>query len=240
MSRILIVDDNRELAENLQEILADEDVGADIASGGHEAVGALEKGDYSLIITDIRMPGLDGVGLLKTINERWPQLPVIAMSAYSGDAVIQEMQSEGALGVLPKPLEIATILGMVERVAEPHAPVLVVEDDRDLRVNLTEALLDIANVVPHTAPDVTTARRLLEKLHFPVVIIDVRLPDGDGLAFGRELENRGGANTTVIYITGFADEIRDSLETVLRAPHMHLLEKPFSPEVLLDLVRDAT
>lgn len=232
---VLIIDDNMEMAANLQEILEDEGARVEIAKDGYEALDKLGADGFELVITDIRMPGMNGVEVLKAVHERWPRLPVIVMTAYSADAILEEAYTAGALDVLSKPVNIEHVIGLVERISAPSAAVLLVEDDRDLRVGLAEALLDIAKVVPHSAGSAAEARRLAAQLDFRVAIIDVRLPDGDGVALARELKQHH-PGLEVIYITGFAGNHGD-LDEVLRAPQMHLLEKPFQPSRLLELVR---
>jgi DNA-binding NtrC family response regulator len=234
---VLIIDDNVEMATNLQEILEDEGVRVDVAQDGHEALNKLDEHGFDLVITDIRMPGMSGIDVLKAVHERWPRLPVIVMTAYSADAIMEEAYTEGALDVLAKPVNIDHVIGLVERISEPNAPVLLIEDDRNLRVGLAEALLDIAKVVPHTAPTVAEARRLSGEIEFRVAIIDVRLPDGDGVALGHELKQAHPA-LEIVYITGYAAQHGD-LREVLQSPQMHLLEKPFQPGRLLDLIRSA-
>lgn len=234
---VLIIDDNREMAANLQEILEDEGVRVVVAQDGYEALSKLGADGFDLVITDIRMPGMSGIDVLKAVHERWPTLPVIVMTAYSADSILEEAYTAGALDVLAKPIDIEHVIGLVERITEPNAPVLLVEDDRNLRVDLAEALLDIAKVVPHSAATVADARRLATKIDFRVAIIDVRLPDGDGVILAGALKERQ-PDLAIVYITGDAGQ-RDDLAEVLKSPQMHLLEKPFQPGRLLELVRSA-
>jgi DNA-binding NtrC family response regulator len=234
---VLIIDDNLEMAANLQEILQDEGVRADVARDGFVALSKLDQTGFDLVITDIRMPGMSGIEVLKAVHERWPRLPVIVMTAYSADAILEEAYTMGALDVLAKPVDIDHVIGLVERVTEPNAPVLLVEDDRDLRVTLAETLLEIAKVVPHTAATAADALRLATEIDFRVAIIDVRLPDGDGVTLASALKERQ-PGLEIVYITGYAGQ-RSDLDEVLKSPRMHLLEKPFQPGRLLDLVRSA-
>ncbi|MCG8416385.1 MAG: response regulator [Proteobacteria bacterium] len=235
---VLVIDDNRDLAENVKEIIEGENVVADVAYDGRSALNLIEKSQYGLIITDIRMPGMDGVEVVKTIHQRWPNLPVVVMTAFSSDETLSAAVSAGALDVLTKPLDVDRMLGLVQRITEPNAPVLVVEDDPDLLGNLSEALLDIAGVIPHMASDVATAERLIAEIQFRVAIIDARLPDGCGLDFGSRLQKRCGDQTALIYITGFADDLGSELSAIVDSEQIHLLIKPFSPRALLDLVRE--
>lgn len=235
-SMILVVDDNTDFAENLKEILEEDGVRVQVASNGVDALQRISNTAFDLVITDIRMPGMDGIEMLKTINQRWPNLPVIVMTAYSADAVLEEAYTEGALDVISKPVNLDHLISMVSRVTEPNAPVLLVEDDRNLRVNLSETLLEVARVLPHVAPDYTAAQRLAEIIDFRVAIIDAVLPDGDGIQLGHELKKQN-EQLAVIYITGFADK-QPNIRKLLELPRMHLLEKPFSPDKLLALVRN--
>jgi two-component system, NtrC family, response regulator HydG len=234
---VMIIDDNIDLAENLGEILEDEHIRSEVVSDGMTALTRLEGGGFDLVITDIRMPGMDGIQVLKAIHKRWPALPVIVMTAYSSDSSLEEAAASGALGVISKPIDIEQVIGLVRRVAEPSAPLLLIEDDRALRINLAEALLDLADVVPYTAPDLATARRLLAEIPFRVAIIDARLPDGDGLQFGGELRREFGDALQIIYITGYAGELGAELEDLLQTASIRLMEKPFSPARLMDLIR---
>lgn len=233
---VLLIDDNRDLAENLREILEDLDIPADIAEAGVPALTMLEAGDYDLVITDLRMPDMDGIDVLRTINQRWPRLPVVIMSAYANDVAMRDAAAAGALEILSKPVDIEHMIGLVKRIAEPNAKILVLEDDDHLRSNLCEALFEITNAVPYPAPDVATAERLAAEVEFPIAIIDIRLPDGDGVTVGRALRARLGDQIALFYITGHADELRAQLATLLDSDHMHVLEKPFSPGTLISLI----
>ncbi len=233
---VLIVDDNIDLAENLKEILEDEGAEVEAVAGGRQALARLEQREFSMVITDIRMPGMDGITVLKEINARWPQLLVVVMTAFSADDVIAEAYAEGALEVLSKPIDIGRIVQLVERLGEHNAPILFIEDDDDLRVNLVEAMMDIAKLVPYTASDLSSALRMVEEKRFRAAIIDVHLPDGDGAAFGRELKARD-PNIEIIYITGYRSVYGQVRELIEKNDSMHLIEKPFHPERLLSLLR---
>jgi two-component system, NtrC family, response regulator HydG len=234
---VLLIDDNVPLLENLREVLEDEGIEVDVARTGGEALTRIETRSYRLVITDMRMPGMDGLAVLRTVQERWPGLPVIVMTAYARDALLEQVQAEGALGVLAKPLDLHYLIDLVGRMVVADAPVLVVEDDADLRVNLTECILSTGTFVPHAAADIASARRLAKTVDFRAAIIDVRLPDGDGTQLGHELRARGDDALPIIYITGFGDQLRDTLRGMLGSERIHLLEKPFSPDELVALVQ---
>ena len=237
--RVLVVDDNVELAENIAEILELEDIRGEVASNGRSALAMMQETDYDLVVTDIRMPGMNGVELLRTIHERWPAKPVIVMSAYSNDATLGAAARAGALDVLAKPVDCAEIVALIERVVTPRAPLLVLEDNDALRVNLTELLLSSTAAIPYPAADLATAERLLASVEFQAALIDVHLPDGDGLDLGQRLMQRSGNAMTVVYMTGVVDDRLEELQAVVQnASAMRLLRKPFSSSQLLELLSD--
>jgi len=229
--QILIVDDNVDLAENLREILEDEGLGVLVADSGAAALETLASDPVDVVLSDVRMPGMNGVEVLRHIKSRWPALPVVIMTAFATDGLLAEAEAEGALAVLGKPLDLARLTRYVARITAAEAPVLLVEDDDALRPDLVASLQDIAGVVPHPARDLATARRLAESVAFRVAIVDIRLPDGDGAKLGALLRERFGMR--VIYITGYLSEIQD-LDAI---GGVTLLEKPFMPAELLGAVR---
>ena len=74
MARILIADDEDGLREFLSEVLEDEGHDVSQATNGHEAVAQLEKQSFDLLVTDLRMPGLDGIGVLKQAKQIQPDM----------------------------------------------------------------------------------------------------------------------------------------------------------------------
>lgn len=114
--RILIVDDNAPLAENLLEIFVDEGMEGSVCTDPVQALESLDAGHpYDLVVTDYRMPNMNGVELVKRIREHRPQLPVIMLSAYIQDADADAARQAGVVEVLRKPRDLQRLL---DRAAE--------------------------------------------------------------------------------------------------------------------------
>ena len=117
--RIWIIDDDRSIRWVLEKALQNAEWRIETFENGAQALRALAKlADDALpqaVITDVRMPGIDGLDLLRRLHERDPELPVIVMTAHSDlDSAVSAYQT-GAFEYLPKPFDINEALAVVRR-----------------------------------------------------------------------------------------------------------------------------
>lgn len=113
MSAILIVDDNPLSLRLMENVLRFEGYEAIRAFDGYEALEALSSGDVDMVITDINMPGMGGIELLKRIRQKGLSLPVIAIS---GDSDPHLAVHRGFDALISKPFEIDSVLDVVREV----------------------------------------------------------------------------------------------------------------------------
>lgn len=114
--RILVVDDEPGMLEVCRDILAHlEDAEVCTEPGGLSALGRLEKERFDLVLSDIRMPGLDGVALLKRIKEIAPETLVIMLTAFPSVETAVAAMKLGAYDYLVKPFEPEALLAKVRR-----------------------------------------------------------------------------------------------------------------------------
>src|SRR5579862_4874315 len=97
MRSYLIVDDNVAFAENLAEILADRGDRAVLASSGAEAVALVEKNRFDALVSDMRMPAMNGAELVHRVRKTDPGLPAIVVTAYTADNELEAARLEGLL-----------------------------------------------------------------------------------------------------------------------------------------------
>ena len=102
--RILLVDDEPALRDLLREILEEAGYTVATAANGQQALGTLETVAPDLVISDINMPGMDGLALLREIKTRWAELPVMMVTAY-GDDERRRADEYGALEFITKPVD---------------------------------------------------------------------------------------------------------------------------------------
>ena len=135
-TKVLIVEDDAALREALTDTLVAAGIGADGAADAAGALLLLEQGAYGLVISDVHMPGLDGIDLLTVIKRRWLDLPVVLMTAYATVARAVAAMREGAADYIVKPFDAPQLVELTRRLlASRAAPAeLVAEDPESQRV----------------------------------------------------------------------------------------------------------
>ncbi len=110
---ILIVDDNPNMSTLLSDILEIFDFKGNYACDGNEALEKLSNNRYDLVFTDLRMPKMDGMDLLKAIKLEHPDIPVVVVTGYSVADTRDEALSERADGFLNKPFRVDDIQSLL-------------------------------------------------------------------------------------------------------------------------------
>src|SRR6476620_6790 len=122
MTRLLVVDDEKNLRLVVQKELTRQGHEVQTAADGEEAWQAMEAQDFDVVLCDINMPRLDGIGLLRRLCERMPNRPEMIM--LTGQATVEtaiEAMKLGAYDYLTKPYRIAELSVLVEQAAEKQA-----------------------------------------------------------------------------------------------------------------------
>ena len=114
--QILVVDDELSIRDSLKEWLDEEDFSVDMAASGGEALDMLGKKPYALMLTDIKMPEMEGTELLELAKTSYPDLVVVMMTAYATVETAVQAMKMGALDYLVKPFDPQTLIPMVVRI----------------------------------------------------------------------------------------------------------------------------
>ena len=103
---ILVVDDEQDVRTMILLVLRSAGYTAEAVPGAEAALAHLEKGQFALVITDNRMPGMSGMELALVIKTRWPLLPIVMFSAFppeeSTDCLDLVLTKPGGLSILPQ------------------------------------------------------------------------------------------------------------------------------------------
>jgi two-component system response regulator FlrC len=121
MARLLVVDDDDGVRSYLVDALSLDGHSALAARGGAEAIAALQRESFEVVLTDLKMPGVDGMAVLAAAAEHAPDAPVIVLTAHgSVDSAVSAMKA-GAFDFLQKPIQGPKVLrGLVRAALEAH------------------------------------------------------------------------------------------------------------------------
>ncbi|MBI3811323.1 MAG: sigma-54-dependent Fis family transcriptional regulator [Nitrospirae bacterium] len=132
---ILVIDDERSQREIMALILRSEKYEVDLASTAKEAAGKFHAGEYDLVLTDLKLPDTDGLGIVQRIFESNPLACVIIITAYGSIDSAVEVMKLGALDYITKPIEREELLIAVKRAFEK---ISLVRENHRLRQQLQE------------------------------------------------------------------------------------------------------
>ena len=114
--RILVVDDEEGARELFNTILTDEGYEVTLANNGQDALSRMKNGAYDLVVTDIKMPGMDGLQLLQELRKTGSQADVIMVTAYGEVESYLKAMSLGAAEYINKPIRIKELKRIVHKV----------------------------------------------------------------------------------------------------------------------------
>ncbi|MEK6212353.1 MAG: response regulator, partial [Pseudomonadota bacterium] len=118
MKPVWIIDDDRSIRWVFEKALARENIAFKVFASTQEALQALSASTPQVVVSDIRMPGGSGLELLQKLKEKYPNLPVIIMTAYSDlESAVAAFQG-GAFEYLPKPFDVDQAVDLIRRAME--------------------------------------------------------------------------------------------------------------------------
>ena len=124
--KILVVDDEQAVRDLLVKTLTMADYEVDTADDGASALERLKSSDYDLLITDLKMPGMDGLSVIRQARQQSMVLPIIIITGYSTEASAIEAINLGVSGYLTKPFRLPRILSVTARALGEPTPAVEV------------------------------------------------------------------------------------------------------------------
>ncbi len=162
MDRILVVDDELNMRLVLSAMLRKEGYDVSTASDGLAALRMLKEEDYSAVVTDLKMPNLDGMGLLERVMRDYPSTPVIIITAHGTIATAVDALKKGAFDFITKPFEQDELKNTIAKATSTRTlskdDVLLgpEEADRYGIIGCSDRILDIHETIKQVAPTTTT------------------------------------------------------------------------------------
>ena len=162
MNKILIVDDELNMRLVLQAMLKKEGYAVTTASNGMEALKILKADQMDIVVTDLKMPKLDGMGLLGEIIRDYPSIPVIIITAHGTIATAVDALKKGAFDYITKPFEQDELKQVIQkavktrRLDEDEALLNPDDIDRYGIIGSSDRITEIFETIKRVAPTTTT------------------------------------------------------------------------------------
>jgi two-component system response regulator HydG len=241
-AKILVVDDDRNLLDLLVDTLDAIGYQPIPAPGGVEALEKLSDEKFDLIITDIKMPDIDGIQLLKKVRRYYPELPVLFITGVTAPEIIARALPDG---VLAKPFRISHIEDLIEstlkqnpeEIGSPIRKVLVVEDDEKYRKKLMDTL-NYCYYVPFSVHGGRAALKEIENGKFDALIADFRLEDMDSLDLMKQVKAR--VPDIPLILTGDHTALEQAVKEFGDFHIDGYLEKPFEAGDIIKILNRLT
>ncbi len=230
--RILIVDDEGSLLLTLVANLELEGFDVVGAQDANSALRLVREGHFDLVLTDIRMPGMSGLELFRSIRSIRPDMPVILMTAFAAENLINQAVQEGVFAVLPKPFEIEHVIFALTRAFS--RPMVLLVDDADAARPLATALQSIGLPSRITSSHQTSLQAVQEG-PADVVLINVEaIADGPAL-----VEDILQLDASIAVIATSSSAAPELFRKVAELGAFACLSKPLAAERLVQLVAQA-
>jgi len=136
-SKLLFIDDEDIVLRSSRRIFAGSDYEIDTASSGDEGLAMVRAGNYDIVVTDLKMPGLSGMEVLKTLRKERPDITVIIFTGYANVETAREALKNGAFDYVPKPFTPEELRSVVQNALEAR------------RSSSGAKMLDLMAVVSH-------------------------------------------------------------------------------------------
>ena len=232
--RILIVDDDQRMTRTLVDIFSIAGHKPVEANSGPQALELARSQAFDCVLTDVRMPGMDGVELHRQLHQVQPGLPVVLMSAYASDEIIRKGLAEGVVGIFDKPLDISTMLGFFTSLAKGRS-IVVVDDDPDFCRTLANILQQRGFNVQQVFEQPIDVKLITAEAQ--VILLDMKLNGITGLDVLKQVRQHY-PELPVLMVTAYRQEMTAAIQAAFEINAFTCLYKPLEIPALLQMLAD--
>ncbi len=162
MNKVLIVDDELNMRLVLAAMLKKEGYEVSSAADGSEALAIMKSGGIDAVISDLKMPNIDGMELLERISDKYPEVPVVMITAHGTVATAVEALKKGALDYITKPFDIDELKNVISKaiktrvLKESELFIPPEEIERGGIIGTSKSMQEIFDAIKRVAPTTTT------------------------------------------------------------------------------------
>jgi two-component system, NtrC family, response regulator HydG len=223
--KILVVDDNRSLIEALSDILEVKGYDVRAAFDGVQAIDLIRYSHFDCVLMDVRMPRMGGVDAFRQIRHLAPSTPIILMTGYSIDGLVQDAVADGVLALMQKPLEPEKLLSLIEGLRASW-PVVIAAGDPD--ASISEAIRKKGyRLAATTKPGMAVSMAVRDQLDVVLLQAEVSGVASSDVAFLDPLD----AKCVVILLS---DQPVENTNNIVPAA----LSKPFKIHALMSVLEN--
>ncbi|MCX8012222.1 MAG: response regulator [Desulfobacterota bacterium] len=114
MTKVLIIDDERPIRETLDMLLREKGYEVLTSESGEKGLALIQKNPLDIVILDLRLPGMNGIEVMREIRKIFPKIIIILITAYHNEDVYAEAENFGIYGYLLKPINIGELETLIE------------------------------------------------------------------------------------------------------------------------------
>lgn len=254
--RVLVVDDNATNRKILKVQLEQWRLIPVMASSGSEALQILTEQAFELVISDMQMPEMDGVQLSRQIKEKYSTLPIVLLSSIGDETkgkypdlfasvltkpVKQQHLCkviEMALSQASEPQKVEPVQVLLSREFSEKYPMrIIIAEDNLINQKLIVRILHKLGYEPHIANNGVELLGMMELNEYDVVLMDIQMPEMDGLEATQMIRNNMEKQPVIIAMT--ANAMQEDKDLCLNIGMNFYLPKPLRIEALLDVLTEA-
>jgi DNA-binding response OmpR family regulator len=242
--KILLVEDDETTLNELGQVLEKENYEMLKAADSATALDLFKNREVDIVVTDLRLPGIDGIHLMDIMKKMKPEVPIIMITAFGEIEVALKAIRIGALDYIKKPIELNTLLialGRAKEIVYAHKntelfpTILLAEDDDFARVNLAGVLQNEGYFVVQAANGAIACEQFC-KNKVDIALLDIKMPELDGISALQKMR-QCSTDFEAIILTGYGDE--NSAIRALRNGVMNFIKKPIDLDELLVQIEKA-
>jgi len=234
--KILVVDDDHRIVKTTCDILKIKGHESIAVYSGEEGVEKVRSDAPDCVLMDIKMTGITGVEALKRMKEIVPLLPIVLVSAYATEDLMEEAKRAGAYAILSKPLNFPMILSFLALLRKEES-ILVVDDDPEF----CKTLKDILTLRGYQVETETEPQRVMGHLEnnyeLAVVLLDLKLGTVSGVEVMKEIQTKYPGKP-VLLMTGYRHEMGASIVEACKSGAHTCLYKPFEMDDLFQIIEE--
>ncbi len=231
MGRILVVDDDPGVRQTLAASLELHGFEVVEASSAEQGLDKVREETFDLVVSDIRMPGMNGVQLFREVRRVRPDLPVVLITGFEVESWVEEAIQEGAFTVVEKPVRMERFIQLAQRAI--RSPTVLVVDDQPGVADSMVAALNAAGLRAAAAHDGEAAMKLLKEQTFDVCVLDLVMPEVTGVEMYAKLQKLD-PSIGVVAMTGH--DVNTMMTEIVQMGAFRCLRKPFDTRSLIDTI----